>query len=138
MSELRSGTSEPIAITDELITTLVREGGYPHPLFQEGWREVGMRGRPMPGQGLLLLAGGALERTGSFDHAIALLGIEEVRFLTPAVAGDQIRLMWRELENLPWKTEGRELLRCEWRVMNQRDEVCLEAVARMLVRSIAK
>ena len=135
---LRSGVSESIKITDEMISTLVATGGYPHPLFQDGWKEIGMRGRPLPGQAVLLLVGGAMERTGKFDHAIALLGIDEVNFRSPVVAGDSIRLEWSEIEFIPWKSEGRELLRMKWRVLNQLDELCMEASARMLVRVIAK
>ena len=135
---LRSGVSEQIAITDEMISTLVATGGYPHPLFQEGWKEIGMRGRPLPGQAVLLLVGGAMERTGKFDHAIALLGIDDVNFLSPVVAGDSSSLEWTESEFLPWKSQGRELLRMKWRVLNQLDELCMEASARMLVRVIAK
>ena len=135
---LRSGVSEQIAITDEMISTLVATGGYPHPLFQEGWKEIGMRGRPLPGQAVLLLVGGAMERTGKVDHAIALLGIDDVNFLSPVVAGDSIRLEWSESDFLPWKSQGRELLRMKWRVLNQLDELCMEASARMLVRVIAK
>jgi acyl dehydratase len=136
--ELRSGVTEIIEITDDMISTLVTTGGYPHPLFQEGWREIGMRGRPLPGQAVLLLVGGAMERTGKFDHAIALLGVDDVNFLNAVVAGDSIRLEWEEIEFLPWKSAGRELLRMKWRVLNQFDELCMEASSRMLVRVIAK
>jgi len=136
--ELRSGVSEEVSITDEMISTLVTTGGYPHPLFQDGWRELGMRGRPLPGQAVLLLIGGAMERTGEFDHAIALLGIDDVNFLSPVVAGDIIRLEWQEIEFLPWKSAGRELLRMKWRVLNQLNELCIEASSRMLVRAIAR
>ena len=70
------------------------------------------------------------------DHA--LLGVDDVNFLNAVVAGDSIRLEWEEIEFLPWKSAGRELLRMKWRVLNQFDELCMEASSRMLVRVIAK
>ena len=137
MQQPRSGLSSPIEITDAMVTEIVEFGGYPHPLFQTGWKELGMRNRPMPGQGVMALMAGALERSGEWDHAVALIGYENVRFKAPVVVGDAVRLEWKEIEELPWKNPERALIKCEWNLRNQLDEVCVESIALMLVRSIA-
>ena len=137
MQHPRSGLCPPIEITDAMVTEIVEFGGYPHPLFQSGWKELGMRNRPMPGQGVMSLMAGALERSGEWDHAIALIGYENVRFKAPVVVGDAVRLEWREVGQQPWKNPERMLIKCEWNLRNQLDEFCVESIALMLVRSIA-
>ena len=40
MKKPRSGFSSQIEITDAMVTEIVEFGGYPHPLFQAGWKEL--------------------------------------------------------------------------------------------------
>src|SRR5205823_1652627 len=69
--------------------------GYVFPLFrdEEFARRAGFAGIPLPGELLLLLLGGLAEQTGVFDETtLALTGLDKVRFLTPCLVGDSVRL----------------------------------------------
>lgn len=120
--------TDPLLVTAEIVETLIGTGGYVHPLF------TGATGSPpLPGQGVLLLLGGMLERSGVLDHAVALLGFEDVRFHTMVRAGDEINV---ELELVGERsTSGRFRIEIfTWKVHNQHDEKVLDARAQMLVR----
>jgi len=92
--------TNPIEITEDLRSTLVRVGNYTHPLFSnlEIAKNSGMSALPLPGQALLLLAGGAAENSGLIDDAIALVGLSETLFLKPAFTGDFVTLELTELD----------------------------------------
>ena len=84
--------TEPIEITEEIRSSLVRIGNYTHPLFSDLTvaKNSNMNSLPLPGQALLLLAGGAVENSGELDDAIALLELVETSFSKPAFTGDSI------------------------------------------------
>lgn len=68
-----------VEVTEELVATLIERGGFTHPLFQPG---SGSRAEvPLPGQAVLLLAGGLVEQSGALDAAVAMLEMRSVRFL---------------------------------------------------------
>ena len=116
--------SPAVPVTEEMVATLVRTGGYTHPLF------VGADA-PLMGQGVLLLAGGLAEQSGVLDHAIALVGLEDVRFRAMARAGASVSLVLELLDSTP-TSHGRHLERYSWTVVDQSETVLLEAVVLML------
>jgi len=88
MSDPCSGESRA-EVTNELVDDLVRLGGYTHPLFADRSPHAG---RPMPGQGVLLLMGGLVEQSGRLDDAVALLEMKSARFHRMVTAGTQLRV----------------------------------------------
>jgi len=143
-----SGTFERAAVGDRWISPELtldercREvtawAGYVFPLFSdEGFaRRAGFAGVPVPGELVLLLLGGLAERTGAFDEAtLALTGLNVVRFRTPCLVGDTIRLemevVGKELSN----SRRRGFLRFAWTCRNQREETVLSAEATLAFRT---
>jgi len=122
-----------VQITQELIDGLVGLGGYTHPLFRPGPAEAAEgAGAPMPGQGVLLLMGGLVERSGLMDRAIALLELREVRFLRMLRAGASLRV-----ESTPGAsraTGGGKIVReYGWTAVDGEGEHVLEATAVFLM-----
>lgn len=143
-----SGTFERAAVGDRWISPELtldercREvtawAGYVFPLFSdEGFaRRAGFAGVPVPGELVLLLLGGLAERTGAFDEAtLALTGLNVVRFRTPCLVGDTIRLemevVGKELSN----SRRRGFLTFAWTCRNQREETVLSAEATLAFRT---
>lgn len=126
-----------IEITEELRSTLVRVGNYTHPLFSdlEVAKSSGMPALPLPGQALLLLAGGAAENSGLIDDAIALVGLSETLFLKPAFAGDYVTLELTELDRTPTSKGDKAIANFSWRITNQSGEILATTTATMLMRA---
>ena len=126
-----------IEITEELRSTLVRVGNYTHPLFSdlEVAKRSGMPALPLPGQALLLLAGGAAENSGLIDDAIALVGLNETLFLKPAFAGDFVTLELTELDRTPTSKGDKAIANFSWRIANQRGEILATTTAAMLMHA---
>lgn len=78
-----------VEVDADLVSTVVGRGGYTHPLF-----DVVAHGdaTPLPGQGVLLLAGGLVEQCGVLDDAVAMLEMKSVRFRRMVRAGDRLRV----------------------------------------------
>jgi acyl dehydratase len=82
-------------ITEKLAGELVAAGGFSHPLFTDPAyaRGAGFDRTPVPGQALLLVAGGLVEATGAFSVGVrSMLGYDDVRFLRRVCAGDEVHL----------------------------------------------
>jgi acyl dehydratase len=126
-----------IEITEELRSTLVRIGNYTHPLFSdlEVAKNSGMPALPLPGQALLLLAGGAAENSGLIDDAIALVGLNETLFLKPAFAGDFVTLELTEIDRTPTSKGDKAIANFSWRITNQSGEILATTTATMLMRA---
>ena len=126
-----------IEITEELRSTLVRIGNYTHPLFSEleVVKNSGMSALPLPGQALLLLAGGAAENSGLMDDAIALVGLNETLFIKPAFAGDFVTLELTELDRTPTSKGDKAIATYSWRITNQHGEILATTTAKMLMRA---
>ena len=126
-----------IEITEELRSTLVRIGNYTHPLFSEleEVKNSGMSALPLPGQALLLLAGGAAENSGLIDDAIALVGLNETLFIKPAFAGDFVTLELTELDRTLTSKGDKAIATYSWRITNQHGEILATTTAKMLMRA---
>ncbi|MEU8250575.1 hypothetical protein [Nonomuraea sp. NPDC048916] len=123
-----------VEVTQPLIDGLVGLGGYTHPLFNPATNELaeGVRA-PMPGQGVLLLAGGLVEQSGLLDDAIALVELREVRFLKMLKAGTTLRV-----DLTPGTSSrtgsGKILQHYRWSAVDGYGDQILEATAVMLMR----
>lgn len=116
-----------IAIDAATITTLVGAAGMTHPLFTGD-------DPPLPGQALLLLVGGLAERSGHYDHAVALTGIDGVRFTSMVRAGAVVRVL--DSVRRRWTTgSGTPLEEHDWQVVTAAGEPVLSAVATFVVRA---
>ncbi len=124
-------------VDDVTVRTLISVGGYTHPLFTDpSFAAASTFGKtPLPGEGVLHLMGGLVEGSGRFDDTvIALISFQDVRFVAPAFAGDSLRVEVSVLSKEPRPDGKRGTLVMSWRCLNDRDEVVVEAVARMLFR----
>ena len=90
---------------------------------------------PLPGQALLLLAGGAAENSGLIDDAIALVGLSETLYLKPAFTGDFITLELIELDRTPTSKGDKAIANFWWHISNQHGEVLATTTAAMLMRA---
>ncbi len=129
--------TQAIEITEELRSTLVQVGNYTHPLFSDlaVAQASGMPTLPLPGQALLLLAGGAAENSGAIDDAIALVGLSETTFFKPAFAGDFITLELTELDRTPTSKGDKAVANFDWKISNQSGEILATTTAKMLMRN---
>ena len=132
MSAGRPVTTEWTTVNQELINTLVRMGGYTHPLFHP---TAAGETAPLMGQGVLLLAGGMAERSGILHDAIALIGLSEVRFHTMVHAGRSLRLVIEEGATTS-TSSGKRRTEYHWTVEDDRSARVLEATALLLRRPV--
>jgi acyl dehydratase len=137
--ELGDRISGPSRVIDrEHSEKTVSWAGYVHPLFTDPQfpAKAGFHGQPVPGELVLLLLGGLAEQTGMFDETtIALVELANVRFKTPASAGDTIRLDMEVTGKQRSESGRRGFLTFLWTCRNQRDEVVLEADAKFAFRT---
>ncbi|TMK22550.1 MAG: hypothetical protein E6G68_01985 [Actinobacteria bacterium] len=126
-----------VTVDDDTVRTLIGTGGYTHPLFvDEAYAAASPFGRtPLPGQAVLLLLGGLVERSGRFDRTVvALTGFDDVRFRAPAFAGDTLRGTVEILAKEPSSNGARGTLVMAWRCTNSDGTTIATATARMLFR----
>ena len=117
-----------------LIDSLVRIGGYTHPLFNPAAEERAQgAAAPLMGQGVLLLAGGLAEQSGALDDVIALLGLTDVRFHRMVRAGRALRLVMDQ-GSTTTTSSGRRRTEYRWTVEDDEANLVLEATALMLRR----
>lgn len=134
---MTSVESPTVAVTEEVINTLVSTGGYTHPLFQTN-AENNTAGHsvPLPGQGVLLLMGGLVEQSGALDNAIAMLELRQVRFRKMLTAGSTLRVTITPLESTT-TSSGKLITVYRWIGLDGDDEVA-EAEAVMLMNTSAQ
>ena len=118
----------------ELVATV---GGYTHPLFTDAEyiRDSPFPAALLPGEFTLFLLGGLAEQSGLFaDDVIALVGIDEVRFPSPALIGDTITLEMDVVghDRRPGGSTGTITL--EWRATKQNGDQVLTCRVTMLIR----
>ena len=128
--------TEPIEITEEIRSSLVRIGNYTHPLFSDLTvaKNSNMNSLPLPGQALLLLAGGAVENSGELDDAIALLELVETSFSRPAFAGDSITVEISKLDRKVTSGGEKSVDTFSWSILNQNGDLLAKTIVKMLMR----
>jgi acyl dehydratase len=119
----------------ELIATI---GGYTHPLFTDALHVMEQTPFPsalVPGGFTLFLLGGLAEQSGLFaDDVIALVGIDQVRFPSPALIDDTITLEMDVIghDSRPGGSTGTITL--DWRATKQNGDQVLTCRVTMLIR----
>lgn len=128
--------TEPVEITEEIRSSLVQIGNYTHPLFSDLTvaKNSNMNSLPLPGQALLLLAGGAVENSGELDNAIALLELVETSFSKPAFAGDSITVEISKLDRKVTSDGEKSVDTFTWTILNQNGDLLAKTTVKMLMR----
>ena len=93
-------------------------------------------GRPLA-HGLLVLsmATGLLYRLGVFDGtAIAMLGLDEWRFLKPVFFGDTIHVRMTILEKRQTSQPGRGVIKRKFEIVNDRSEIVQEGAITVMCK----
>ena len=128
--------TEPIEITEEIRSSLVQIGNYTHPLFSDLTvaKNSNMNSLPLPGQALLLLAGGAVENSGELDDAIALLELVETSFSKPAFTGDSITVEISKIDRKVTSDSEKSIDTFSWAITNQNGDLLAKTVVKMLMR----
>ena len=129
--ELNKGdkiTTRERVVTGTDIDTFAIMTGAINPLFLENGfaKKLGFKGRIAPGMLTLALATGLQYATGVFDHLVAFLGVDKLKFLATVNPGDTI---WCEAEVIGKKEihGGRGIVNFKWVVKNQEESPVLEA-----------
>jgi len=111
-------------------------GGYTHPLFTDDqWvrDHSPFSTGPVPGEFVLFLLGGLAERSSAFDDTtIALVGLDEVRFLSPAFPGDAIALQMEVVDKQRFGSGRRGSMRMRWTCAKPDGSEVLSAIATFL------
>ena len=76
---------------------------------------------------ILALAVGAQYSMGLFDHIIAFLGIDKLRFLSPVYPGDTIKYNVELIEKRETERQERGIIVFRWVGQNQDGKSVLEA-----------
>ena len=123
-------------VTGTDIDILATLTGATNPLFlnEEFGKKQGFKGRIAPGVLILALAVGAQYSMGLFDHIIAFLGIDKLRFLSPVYPGDTIRFNVEVIEKRETESKGRGIIVLKWVGENQDGKSVLEAEGTFMMR----
>ncbi|MGB5924498.1 MAG: MaoC/PaaZ C-terminal domain-containing protein [Dehalococcoidia bacterium] len=110
--------------------------GATNPLFlnEEFGKKQGFKGRIAPGMLILALAVGAQYSMGLFDHIIAFLGIDKLRFLSPVYPGDTIKYNVELIEKRETERQERGIIVFRWVGQNQDGKSVLEAEGTFMMR----
>jgi acyl dehydratase len=96
-------------------------------------RERGHSSRLVPGPLLLSLAMGMVQQAGLFNHVVAVLEFERLRFLAPVHPGDAISLTASVAEKRPTSNPKRGLVLVYFTMTNQDQKTVMSARARYLM-----
>jgi hypothetical protein len=122
-----------VVVTESFIDLLVSSGGFTHPLFNPTPEQrVGGQVVPLPGQGLLVLAGGLAEQSGVLDKALALLEMKSVRFLKMTSAGSILHLILVPGAEKP-TASGKVVREYAWTMRDSHGDTVMEATTIMLM-----
>ncbi len=137
MTELNDGdrfTTPSVAVTESMRASLVALGGYTHPLFSRPHEVSLPGGSPLPGQAVLLLMGGLVEQSERLSDAVALLGLRDVSFRRPAVAGTVLSVRVTVVGHAITRG-GRRVREMRWEAVDTEDTLLVAATAMMLVEA---
>ena len=119
------------------ITSFVNLCGFTEPLFYDMEyvaRESIFTARPAPGAFTFALSEGLVIQTGLIHGTgMAWLG-GELRVVAPVLEGDTIRVEVEVVDKRETKKTDRGIVTYRHRVLNQRDEVVLEATIQRMIR----
>jgi len=119
-------------ITEELRADVVKLGGFTHPLFARPDEVRLSQGSPLPGQAVLLLLGGLVERSDRLHDALVLVGMREVRFRRPVVVGTRMRVGVEVISETAG-SPGRALREMLWTALDSAGAEMIRAIVSMQV-----
>ncbi|MCI0547248.1 MAG: MaoC family dehydratase N-terminal domain-containing protein [Candidatus Rokubacteria bacterium] len=124
-------------VSEADICAFVNLCGFNEPLFLDMEyvaRESVFKGRPAPGAFTFALSEGLIMQTGLIHGTgMSYLG-GEIRIVAPVLSGDTIRVTVAITDKRETKKADRGIVTYTHRVINQRDELVLEAVVKRMIR----
>jgi acyl dehydratase len=110
--------------------------GATNPLFlnEDFGKKRGFKGRIAPGMLILALAVGAQYSMGLFDHIIAFLGVDKLRFLSPVYPGDTIKYNVEVIKKRHTERKERGIIVFKWVGENQDGNSVIEAEGTFMMR----
>jgi len=139
--DLRLGqriVSPPRRLSADDAQTLIRTLGYTHPLFADpdyAREHTPFGTTPLPGEVTLALMGGLAESTDVFDHTVvALVGMDEVRFVHAALPGDLLHLEMEVTAKQPSSSGRRGTVTFAWRCATDDGTAVAQASVQLLFR----
>ena len=124
-------------VTEAMISIMVGLGGFVFPLFndEEYARNTPFGGCIAPGPMTLFLMGGLEEQSLIYgDDAVAIVGIDKVRFKTPLRAGDTIRVEVTIIAKRETSRPKAGIVTHRSNCVNQGGEVIVESESTVLVK----
>jgi acyl dehydratase len=124
-------------ITTEILDTFLDISGLHLPMFMsdEMAQRIGHAKRLTPGPLILSLTMGLVKETGWFDHIVAVLEFEQLRFLKPMHIGDTIQAQLTVKLTKPTKNPNRGLVVLSYLGINQEGEDVLSADGKYLMQT---
>lgn len=134
-----SFSTGPRQITEADLITFLDLSLLKNPIFVDD-RAAQMAGHPwriLPAPLLISIAMGLCQQRGLFDHMVAVLEFEFVKFQKPSYLGDSVQVQSKVVLARPTRNPQRGLVKLHFELHNQRQESVLEmqAVYLMLRRT---
>lgn len=122
-------TTRPRVVTGTDTDMFAALTGATNPLFmnEEFGKKQGFKGRIAPGVLILALGVGAQYSMGLFDHIVAFLGIDKLKFLSPVYPGDTITYNVEVIGKRETEKKERGIIVFKWVGQNQDRKPVLEA-----------
>ena len=118
-------------IVDAEVVTFLDLSLLKNPIFMDDQaaQAVGHPKRILPAPLLISVAMGLCQQRGLFDHMVAVLEFEYVKFQRPSYLGDSVQVKSRVALARPTKNLQRGLVKLRFELHNQRRESVLEMQA---------
>jgi itaconyl-CoA hydratase len=122
-------------VTVDDLDSFIRLTGLNNPLFMDDRKavETGYASRLAPGPYLLSLAMGLVQQSGIFDHVIALLQFDELRFIRTVHPGDTLVVDVTPLHRNATSKAERGLVEIAYELKNQNNQTVLSTRATYLI-----
>jgi len=127
--------TEPRQMTEDDVETFLNLTLLKNPIFLDdrAAKKMGHPKRILPAPLLISMAMGLCQQRGLFDHMVAVLEFDYVKFQKPSYMGDSIQVKSRVALTRPTRNPQRGLVRFNFELHNQRHESVLEMQAVYLV-----
>lgn len=123
-------------VTTEDVDRFVELSRLDNPIFlsDEAARRAGHPSRIVPGPLLLGMALGLAQKTGVFDHVVAVARFDRLRFLQPGLPGETIRLHARVARKEPASRPGRGTVVLDFELRGRGGRVLIDTQATYRMR----
>ena len=131
-SEFTTGLRQ---ITEADVESFLNLSLLKNPIFLDdrAAQTMGHPKRILPAPLLISMAMGLCQQRGLFDHMVAVLEFDYVKFQKPSYMGDSVQVKSRVVLTRPTKNPQRGLVRFNFELHNQRHESVLEMQAVYLI-----